>query len=201
MFRTAIGAFLILTLHATSLQLVAQSTCPAKVESFAGEKPILLLPKRYREGIIGAVLPDLNADANGSGYDLEDLRRAKLMRSLQYWPILTNQSHEHLWVVRYTSFQACGPHGNCPSYVISADSNRVHNVLKGRDSSFGTSAGGAQGVAVLPSVDTAHPELLFLSHISAFETAVGCFRWNGSGYRTASCTAECAHFLDSPRPH
>jgi hypothetical protein len=189
-----------LTLHAASLQLEAQSACPAKVESFAGEKPILTLPKKYRDGILSAVLPDLRTDANASGYDLEDLRYARLADSLQYWPVSASQQNEHLWVVRYTTTQACGPHDSCPSYVVSSGSNGVRNVLKGRESSFGTSAGGASGIAILPAWNAAHPELLFLSHISGYETAVSCFIWNGGEYRSAPCAAECAHFLDSPRP-
>jgi hypothetical protein len=199
-YRTGIWALLILTLHSASPQLEAQSACIAKVESFANEKPILMLPNKYRDGIISAVLPDLQAAANASGYDSEDLRPAKLAHSLHYWPVSESDPNTHLWVVRFTSAQACGPHGNCPSYVISSSSRGVLNVLQGRDSSFGTSAGGAFGIAILPTGDANHPELLFLGHISGYETAVGCFVWSGGQYRFAPCTPECAHFLDTPPP-
>jgi len=190
-----------LTLQTAPLQLDAQRACAAKVENFADEKPILMLPNRYRDGIIGAVLPDLQAQANGSGYDLEDLRPAKLAHSLHYWPIPANSKDEHLWVVRFNTTQACGPHDGCPAYIISSNSKSVRNVLQGREASFGTSAGGAEGIAILPTGDPIHPELLFLSHISGFETGVSCFVWNGSEYRSVPCTPECAHFLDTPRPN
>jgi hypothetical protein len=199
MFKTGIFALVALTLQTAPLQLDAQRVCPAKVENFAGEKSILMLPNRDRNGIIGAVLPDLKAQANGSGYDPEDLRPAKLAHSLHYWPIPTNSTEEHLWVVRFNTTQACGPHGSCPAYVISSNSKSVRSVLQGREASFGTSAGGAGGIAILPTANATHPELLFLSHISGFETAVGCFVWNGSEYRSVTCTPECAHFLDTPR--
>jgi hypothetical protein len=196
-----IFALVALTLQTAPLQLDAQTPCPAKVENFAGEKPILMLPNRDRDGIIGAVLPDLKAQANGSAYDLKDLRPAKLVHSLYYWPVSTNGKNEHLWVVRFNTPEACGPHGSCPSYVISSSSKGIRNVLQGREASFGTSAGGAGGIAILPTTNATHPELLFLSHISGFETAVGCFVWNGSEYRSVTCTPECAHFLDTPRPN
>ena len=87
MLRTGILALLAMTLPGTSLPLDAQSACPAKVDSFASEKPILTLPARDRDGIIRAVQPDLKAQAIGSGYDLEDLRPARLVHSLHYWPV------------------------------------------------------------------------------------------------------------------
>ena len=201
MIRTWILALFAFTLSVTALPLDAQRACAAKVESFAGEKPILALPGRYRDSIISAVLPDLKARANGSAYDLEDLQPAKLAHSLHYWPIPANSKEEHLWVVRFNTPEACGPHDSCPSFVISISSKGIQNVLQGREASFGTSAGGAGGIAVLPNANAAHPELLFLSHISGFETAVSCFVWNGSEYHSVRCTPECAHFLDTPRPN
>jgi hypothetical protein len=145
LIRTWILALPALTLSVTVLTLDAQRACAAKVESFASEQPILTLPGRYRDGIIRAVLPDLKAQANGSAYDLEDLRPAKLAHSLHYWPIPGNSKEEHLWVVRFNTPEACGPHASCPSYVISSSSKGIRNVLQGRDPSFGTSAGGAGG--------------------------------------------------------
>lgn len=196
MIRTGILALLALTLSVTALPLDAQKACTAKVKGFAGEKPILTLPDQYRSGFISAVLPDLKAQANGSAYDLEDLRPAKLVHSLHYWPVSTNGKNEHLWVVRFNTSEACGPHDSCPTYVISSSSKAIRNVLQGRESS-----GGAFGIAILPTEDHTRPELLFLSHLSAYETAVGCFVWNGSEYHSVTCTPECAHFLDTPRPH
>ena len=190
-----------MTLQGASLPLDAQSACPAKVESFAGEKPILTLPARDRDAIISAVRPDLKAQAIGSAYDLEDLRPARLVHSLHYWPVSQNGKKEHLWVVRFNTPEACGPHDSCPSYVISSSSKGIRNVLQGREASFGTSAGGAGAIAILPTASPSHPEVLFLSHISGFETSVGCFVWNGSEYRSVTCTPECAHFLDTPRPN
>jgi hypothetical protein len=201
MIRTGIFALVALTLQTAPLQLDAQTPCPAKVENFAGEKPILMLPNRDRDGIIGAVLPDLKAQAYGSGYDPEDLRPAKLAHSLHYWPIPANSKEEHLWVVRFNTTQACGPHGSCPAYVISSNSKSVRNVLQGREASFGTSAGGAGGIAILPTANATHPELLFLSHNSGFETGVSCFAWNSGEYHSVPCTPECAHFLDTPLPN
>jgi hypothetical protein len=188
-------------LHLASLQLDAQSACAAKVESFAGEKPIATLSARYRDGIISAVLPDLRSQASASGYDLEDLRPSNLAHSLHYWPVSTNSQGEQLWVVRFNTTQACGPHNSCPAYVISSSSKGIVNVLQGRDASFGMSAGGASGIAILPTADATQPELLFLSHISGYETAVGCFMWKDGKYRSGPCSSECAHFLDSPRPN
>ena len=130
MLRTGNLALLAMTLQAASLPLDAQSTCAAKVENFEGEKPIVTLPSKYRDGIIGAVLPDLKAQANGSGYDPEDLRPAKLSHSLQYWTVSANGEDEHLWVVRFNNTQACGPQGSCPAYVISSGSKGIRNVLK-----------------------------------------------------------------------
>jgi hypothetical protein len=201
MIRTGISALLIILLSTASIPLNAQSACRANVETFAGEKPILTLPARYRDGIIGAVLPNLKADANASGYDLNDLQPAKLAHSLYYWPIPANGTDEHMWVVRFTTRQACGPHNGCPSYLVSSNAKGVWNILQDRSGSPGTSAGGAEGIAILPTGNSTHPELLFLSHISGFETAVNCFDWNGSGYRSVSCSPECAHFLDSRRPN
>jgi hypothetical protein len=198
MLRTGILALLAMTLQAASLPLDAQCTCAVKVENFEGEKPIVTLPSKYRDGIIGVVLPDLKAHANGSGYDPEDLRPAKLAHSLHYWTVSANGQDEHLWVVRFNNTQACGPHGSCPAYVISSNSNSVRSVLQGREASFGTSAG---GIAILPATNATYPELLFLSHISAYETAVGCFVWSDGKYRSTACTPECAHFLDTPRPN
>jgi hypothetical protein len=195
MLRTGILALLAMTLPGASLPLDAQSACPAKVDSFAGEKPILTLPARDHDGIIRAVQPDLKAQAIGSAYDLDDLRPARLLHSLHYWPVFPNGKNEHLWVVRFNTPEACGPHGSCPSYVISSSSKGIRNVLQG------TNAGGAGAIAILTTANPTHPELLFLSHISAFETAVGCFVWNGSEYRSATCAPECAHFLDTPRPN
>jgi len=200
MFRTGILALLAVTLQATHLQLNGHTACTAKVESFAGEKPIIALPSKYRDGIIGAILPDLKAEANGSGYDPEDLRPAKLVHSLHYWQVSTNSQGEQLWVVRFNTKQACDAHDGCNSYVVSSNATGVRNLLQGREPSFGTSAGGAFGIAILPTGDPTHPELLFLSHISAYETAVGCFAWSGGKYRSAPCKPECAHFLDTPRP-
>jgi hypothetical protein len=201
MIRTGIFALVVLTLQTTTLKLDAQRPCPAKVESFAGEKPILMLPNRDRDGIIGAVLPDLKARANGSGYDPEDLRPARLAHSLHYWLIPANSKEEHLWVVRFNTTQACGPHDGCPTYVISSSSKGIRNVVKGNEVSLGMSANGAEGIAILPAANDTHPELLFLSHLSAYETAVSCFVWNGSEYHSVTCTPECAHFLDTPRPN
>jgi hypothetical protein len=201
MLRKWILALPALTLSVMALPLDAQRACAAKVEDFAGERPILTLPGRDRDGIIRAVLPDLKAQANGSAYDLEDLRPAKLAHSLHYWPIPGNSKEEHLWVVRFNTPEACGPHDSCPSFVISISSKGIQNVLQGREASLGTSAGGAGGIAVLPNANAAHPELLFLSHISGFETAVSCFVWNGSEYHSVRCAPECAHFLDTPRPN
>jgi hypothetical protein len=201
MFRTGILALVALTLQTPPLQLEAQNACAAKVENFIDEKPILMLSQRDRDGIIDAVLPDLKAQANGSGYDQKDLRPAKLAHSLHYWPISTDSKDEHLWVVRFNTTQACGPHNGCPAYVIRSNPKSVRNVLQGREASFGMSAGGAEGIAVLPTTNATHPELLFLSHISGFETAVGCFVWNGKEYRSVPCAPECAHFLDTPRPN
>ena len=201
MIRTWILALLALTFSVTALPLDAQKACAAKVGNFAGEKPILTLPGRYRDGIISAVLPDLKAQANGSAYDLEDLQPAKLAHSLHYWPIPANSKEEHLWVVRFNTPEACGPHGSCPSYVVSSSSKGIRNVLQAADGSFGGGMGGAGVIAILPTVNASRPELLILSHISAYETAVSCFLWDGSGYRSATCTPECAHFLDTPRPN
>jgi hypothetical protein len=200
MIRTGIFALLVLTLPVTTLPLDAQNACAAKVESFPDEKPIITLPNQYRNGIIDAVLPDLRAEANGSGYSPEDLRPARLAHSLHYWPVSSNGRGEHLWIVRFNTPEACGPHGSCPSYVVSSSSRGIRNVLQGRESSFGTSAGGAFGIAILPTEDHTRPELLFLSHISAYETAVGCFVWDGRKYHSVTCKPECAHFLDTPRP-
>jgi hypothetical protein len=201
MLRTGILALVTMTLPASSLQLDAQSACTAKVESFGGEKPIGTLPIKYRDGIIAAVLPDLKAQANGSGYDPEDLRPAKLAYSLHYSPVSTSSQGEQLWVVRFNTKQACDAHDGCASYVVSSNSKGIRNILRGREGSFGTSAGGAFGIAILQTEEPAYPELLFLSHLSAYETAVSCFAWSGSEYRSAPCTPECAHFMDTPRPN
>jgi hypothetical protein len=201
MIRTGISALLAILLSTSSVQIDAQTACRAKVETFAGEKPILTLPAHYRDGIISAVLPNLKADANASGYDLNDLQPAKLARSLHYWPVPANGTDEHMWVVRFTTRQACGPHDSCSSYLIGSDAKGVRNILQDRSGSPGTSAGGAEGIAILPTGNPTHPELLFLSHISGFETAVSCFDWNGSAYRSVGCSPECAHFLDSHRPN
>jgi len=198
MIRRWILALLALTLSLTTLPLDAQTACAAKVDSFAGETPILTLPGRDRDGIISAVLPDLKAQANGSAYAIDDLRPAKLAHSLHYWPIPTNGKKERLWVVRFNTPEACGPHDSCPSYVISLSSKGIRNVLQGPDGAFGGGMGGAGVIAILPTENASRPELLTLSHISAYETAVGCFVWNGNGYRSATCTPECAHFLDTP---
>jgi hypothetical protein len=198
MIRTGIFALLALTLPVTTLQLDAQSACAAKVENFAEEKPILTLPNQYRDGIIGAVLPDLKAQANASGYDAEDLRPAKLAHSLHYWPVFSNSQDEHLWVVRFNTPQACGPHDGCATYIISSSSKGIRNIVRGGE---GASAGGAAGIAILPTANAARPELLFLSHLSAYETAVSCFVWNRDEYHSVPCTPECAHFLDTPRPN
>lgn len=145
MIRTGIFALVALTLQTAPLQLDAQTPCRAKVENFAAEKPILMLPNRDRNGIIGAVLPDLKGQAYRSDYDPEDLRPARLAHSLHYWPIPANSKEEHLWVVRFNTTQACGPHGSCPAYVISSNSKTVRNVLQGREASFGMSAGVQEG--------------------------------------------------------
>lgn len=197
MFRTGILTLLAVTLQSASLPLNAQSTCAAKVEYFGNEKPILTLSKRYRDGIIKAVLPDLKDQANASGYDPEDLQSAKLAHSLSYWPVPVSSPGEHLWVVRFDTAQACDRHDGCATYIISSTSKGFRNVVRGSD---GASAGGAAGIAILPTANAARPELLFLSHLSAFETAVSCFRWTHSEYRSVTCTPECAHFLDTPRP-
>jgi hypothetical protein len=73
MLRTGILALVAMTLP----QLHAQSACTAKAESFGGEKPIGTLSVKYRDGIIAAVLPDLKAQANGSGYEPEDSETRK----------------------------------------------------------------------------------------------------------------------------
>jgi hypothetical protein len=78
MIRTGISALFVILLSSPLVQLDAQTACRAKVESFAGEKPILTLPARDRDGVIGAVSPNLKADANASGYDLNDLQPSKL---------------------------------------------------------------------------------------------------------------------------
>jgi hypothetical protein len=200
MLRTALFALLAESLQALPLQLDAQSVCTAKIESFVSEKPILTMPSSSREGVIGAVLPDLRAQANDFGYDLKDLQPTKLAHSLHYWP-LSASTDERLWIVRFVTPTSCGPHDSCPSYVVGSHSKSIRNLLQGRDASFGTSAGGASGIAILPVGDRTHPELLFLSHISAYETAVGCFAWTDDRYRSAPCSPEYAHFLDTPRPH
>lgn len=191
---------LALTLPATSFQLDAQNGCAAKVESFASEKPILTLPSRYRDGIIGAVLPDLKAQANASGYDAEDLPPAKLADSLSYWPVPVSSRGEHLWVVRFNTAQACDRHDGCATYIISSSSKGIRNIVRGAEASLGASAGGEAGIAILLTANATRPELLFLSHLSAYETAVSCFRWTHSEYRSVTCASECAHFLDTPRP-
>jgi hypothetical protein len=198
--RTSIWILFALTFHAASPRVEAQYSCPAKVESFAGEKPILTLPAKYRDGIIGVVLPDLMANANASGYEPEDLRPAKLLHNLTYLSVSTSQANDRLWIVRFNTHQACGAHDGCPSYILSSSSTGVRNLFEGHDSSSGTSAGGAAGIAILPERNTAHPELLFLNHLSAFETAVGCFVWNKGKYHATPCSAECAHFMDTSRP-
>ena len=197
MFRTAILTLVAVTLQATPLPLNAQSTCAAKVEYFGNEKPILTLSKRYRDVVIKAVLPDLEAQANASGYDAQDLRPTSLSRSLHYWQVPMSSRDEHLWVVRFNTPQACGPHDGCATYIVSSTSKGIRNVVRGSD---GASAGGAAGIAILPTANAARPELLFLSHLSAYETAVSCFRWTHSEYHSVSCTPVCAHFLDTPRP-
>src|SRR5271168_3112590 len=130
MFRTGILTLVAVTLQATPIPLDAQSACAAKAEYFGGEKPILTLSGPYRDGIIKAVLPDLRAQANASGYDPQDLQPAKLVHSLSYWPVPVSSRGEHLWVVRFNIAQACDLHDGCATYIISASSKGIRNVLQ-----------------------------------------------------------------------
>jgi hypothetical protein len=183
-------------------QILSESSirCEAQIDNFINSKPIAVLPTGERSQIGQALLPDVTRSYRIGGGKPNKIRPDGLKELLRFKVIAGGRSGEQLMIVRVVD-DSCGAQDNCGAYVISLTPAGARSVLVGRDPSFGESAGGASGFGILQQPGSSYPELLFLSHISAFETAIECFTWNGSRYVYGSCTPECAHFLDRPRPN
>lgn len=173
--------------------------CQAKIDDLRGAKPITVLPAAQQLRIVDALLADVTRFYRIVGGDPQNLQPDRLRDLLQFETIPGGRASEQLMIVRLVD-SSCGANDNCLAYVISMTPSGVQSVLVGRNPSFGQSAGGASEVGILQMSGSTHPELLFLSHVSAFEVAVVCFTWNGSRYVNVRCPQECAHFLDRPRP-
>ncbi len=181
-------------------RVLSQSSarCQATIADFASAKPIAALPTGERAAIVNALLPDLSRFYKLVGGNTEDLQRGRLQGLLQFTVIPGGRAGERLMAARLVN-DSCGAHFNCVTYVISQTSAGARSVLVGRDPSFGESAGGASGVGILRKLGSSYPDLLFLAHISAHETAISCFTWQGNHYVHAPCMPECAHLTDQPQ--
>ena len=173
--------------------------CDAKMDSFTTAKPIATLPPGERSSIMTTLSPEIRAFQKIGGGDETELRPERLSRLLHYTAVGIANPAYRLIVVRLVD-QTCGAHFNCVAFVLKLDSMGATNVLKGRDAALPHSPGGADFLGVLPRAESNYPDLLFASHISAFESAVSCFTWQSGRYVYTPCTPECAHFLDRPRP-
>jgi hypothetical protein len=191
---------LFILLLAVQLRSQSSTRCQAKIEDFANAKPILRLPAGEAAEIVHALLPDVSRYYKRVGGNADNLQPDRLPALLWFTAIPGGRAGERLMVVRLVD-DSCGAHFNCVAYVISfTPAGGARSALVGRDPSFGEGAGGASDVGVLQKSGSSYPDLLFLAHISAFETAVSCFTWQVNRYMHGPCTPECAHFLDQPQP-
>ncbi len=176
------------------------ASCHDKVQLLWNAALISDLPAEERSGVIQAVLPELERDAKRSGYDPQDLVPARLSTLLRYKhlpEISGGLPHVHILVVSFNYPTACGNHGQCPTYLLGANRQTVHSIVK-ESPGFGRSIGGTWGVAVLNRKGSPYPDLLSLATISGQEIAVTCFRWSGTEY-AYHCDVPCARILAHPQ--
>ena len=198
MFRRAMAKLCLAGLPwATQARPAPGISCDAELEYLTDAKPIAGLPKAQREQIMHVLLPDLRRFYKLVGGDSSNLELENLQKLLHFKAIPGGTGGEQLMVARLVD-DSCGVHQNCVTYVVSLKSAGTRSILAGRNPSFGENAGGAWGVGILARHDSSHPMLLFLAHISAPETAVSCFKWQGDHYMNMACPAECNNFPGAP---
>jgi hypothetical protein len=198
MFRRAIAELcLVLLSSATQARPAPDTACGAEAQLLVDAKPIAGLPKAQRDQIMHVLLPDLKRFYALVGGNSQNLQLKNLQKLLHFKAIPGGTGGEQLIIVRLVD-DSCGAHENCVAYVVSLKPAGARNLLIGRNSSYGESAGGAVGVGILAQHDPTHPMLLFWGHISASETGVGCFEWQNDHYINMACPAECNNFPAAP---
>lgn len=180
-------------------QIFCQSgiPCPARIDHFSGAKRVIELPRGEASEIVRALSPEISRFYRIGGGDARNLRPERLERLLQFTPVPGGRTGERLMVVRLVD-DSCGAHFNCVAYVIAVSPAGAKSILIGRES-LGESAGGAADLGIIRRSGSAYPDLLFISHASAYEAPISCFIWKVNHYTYVPCAPECAHFLDQPR--
>ena len=152
------------------------SASPLTGQSWSiNEKPlptkITALSEPEKSAVLAALQPSLNARiAKG---DLERGELTSLQRGLHVKRVvLTGGS---ILLVQAWGQPLCGATGNCSVWVLDKD----HRLL--------LDGGGGESISVMSSYHRGKPDILFAIHISASDTGLERWRFNGSKYVLSWC--------------
>ena len=179
----------------------ADERCAAKVESLIDAETIHGLAPADRSHVLHALADDVvemgkqdiaRTERSAAAY------RQYFATWLEFAEVPGSGPGERLLLVRYDSNTVCGAYENCPTWIVGLTRSGARSLVPWRPG-MGSSATGAWGVATQKQSGESYPELMFLTHLDAYQTAVACYRSNGKYYIAGECSPQCAHFLDKPR--
>lgn len=199
--KALFAALLVLCTAGQALPQSSDARCTAKVESLINVETINGLAPAERSKVLHALADDMvemgkqdiaRTDRSVAAYS------RYFARWLEFATVPGGQPGERLLLVRYDSHTVCGAYENCPTWIVGLTRSGARSLVPWRPS-MGTSATGAWGVAIQQQPRNSYPELMLLTHLDAYQTAVACYRNNGKNYIAVKCSPQCAHFLDKPR--
>ncbi|TCK74249.1 hypothetical protein [Acidipila rosea] len=122
---------------------------------------------------------------------------------LEYKEITGGAPDGRLLLLRYSSNTLCGSSDNCPVWVVELmqgkkGASRAVSLIHWRPG-FGTSAEGSWAVATPIGAKPEFPELMFLTHLSRYQTGVHCYRKIGKLYMKVACSPDCAEVIRNLR--
>jgi hypothetical protein len=166
------------------------NSCNWDIKEFYNADKISILPKKERNGIVQALLPDLRKSQPGMGYEPQDLTPQRLASLLRYTELTKTIAGRQIGAVTYQPQEpyACGNHGQCSGYLVEIGPHGVRSLVT--DEGQGTSVGGTWGGVVLSRKGSPYPDILVLSTISP-EVSVACYRWQGKSYESGCDVPVC----------
>lgn len=142
-----------------------------------GEQPfpvrISNLPLSRQKAILQALEPGIQRRAKEFDLDPEEI--AEVRRELFMREVSTRAGT--LLLIQSWGTPLCGATGNCAVWVLDSENRMVLET-------------GGNGIRVLRRAHHGPPSILIYTHMSAFQTGLTLYSFDGSQYRQVSCQVE-----------
>jgi hypothetical protein len=163
---------------AICLVLVLSCVAPASTQTLSiGEQPFSTflshLPNVEQESILKGVQPGIARRAKQ--FDLDESELVAVKKNLRIGKIVTRTGT--LTLVQSYGMELCGAVGNCAVWALGKNDRLILET-------------GGNGIQILKTFGHGYPSILMFDHMSAFQTGMTWYSFDGNQYVRVKCAVQ-----------